>query len=162
MGDTNIPLAFTSHRRTRSPRRACLECGQILKGRRRRFCSDECRLDHRREVQIPMSAMSGPEALAKRRAQANDPAHGGKAKDKRAASQSKRARERAEWEATHGDGQAEREHFIGEIQPKLAGISLRRIAEATGFSLRYASLVRDGEYVPHPVHYRALTDLVER
>jgi hypothetical protein len=107
-----------------------------------------------------MFAMSGPEALAKRRAQGNDPAHGGKAKDKRAASQSKGARERAEWEANHGEGQAEREHFIREIRPKLAGIPLRRIAEATGFSLRYASLVRDGEYVPHPVHYNALLALV--
>jgi hypothetical protein len=85
-------------------------------------------------------------------AQGHDPAHGGKAKDKRAASQSKRARERAEWEAVHGDGRTEREHFIREIQPKLAGIPLRRIANTTGFSLRYASLVRDGEYVPHPVH----------
>jgi hypothetical protein len=75
-------------------------------------------------------------------------------------SQSKRARERAEWEAFHRDGQAEREHFIREIPPKLAGISLRRIAEATGFSLRYASLVRDGEYVPHPVHYPAIAHLV--
>jgi CRISPR-associated endonuclease Cas1 len=144
---------------TQQALRACLECGQILEGRRRKFCSDECRLDHRREVQIPMFAMSGPEALAKRRAQGIDPAHGGKAKDKRAASQSKRARERAEWEAMHGDGQSEREHFIREIQSKLAGIPLRRIAEATGFSLRYASLVRDGEYVPHPVHYGALSIL---
>jgi hypothetical protein len=108
-----------------------------------------------------MFAMSGPEALAKRRAQGIDPAHGGKAKDKRAASQSKRARERAEWEAIHGDGKSEREQFIREIQPKLAGIPLRRIADATGFSLRYASLVRDGAYVPHPVHYQALLKLVD-
>lgn len=55
---------------------------------------------------------------------------------------------------------AEREHFIREIQPKLVGIPLRRIAEATGFSLRYASLVRDGGYVPHPVDYTTLTSLL--
>jgi hypothetical protein len=85
-----------------------------------------------------MFAMSGPESLAKRRAQGDDPAHGGKAKDRRAASQKKRAWERAEWEARYGDGEAEREHFIREIRSELAGIPLRRIAGATGFSLRYA------------------------
>jgi hypothetical protein len=81
--------------------------------------------ERRREVQIPTFAMSGPEALAKRL---------------------------AEWEARHGDGQAEREDSIREIQPKLVGIPLRRIAEVTGFSLRYAALVHDGEYALHPVH----------
>lgn len=107
-----------------------------------------------------MFAMSGPEALAKHRAQGNDPAHGGKAKDRRAASQSKRARERAEWEAIHGDGQAEREHFIREIQPNLARIPLRQISGATGLSLRYASLIRSGKFVPHPTHYEKLIQLL--
>jgi hypothetical protein len=32
--------------------------------------------------------------------------------------------------------------------------------EATGFSRRYASMVRRGLYTPHPVHYVALVDLV--
>lgn len=64
------------------------------------------------------------------------------------------------WEAEHGDGNAERERFVAEILPKLVDIPLSRIVEATGFSLRYAALVRDGEYVPHPVHHVSLDLLV--
>ena len=34
------------------------------------------------------------------------------------------------------------------------------IVRATGFSPRYASLVRRGLYVPHPVHHEALARLL--
>ena len=89
-----------------------------------------------------------------------DPAsHGGAAKAKRVASQQKRREERTAWEAEHGDGQEERERFVREIQPKLAGV-FSRICEATGFSPRYASLIRSGKYVPHPVHYKPLSLLM--
>lgn len=75
-----------------------------------------CGLDQRREVQVPIFPMSRPEALAKRRSHGIDPPHGGKANGRREARQSKRARDRAEWDAIYGDGQAEREHFIREVQ----------------------------------------------
>jgi hypothetical protein len=104
-------------------------------------------------VDTPRFATAGQAALARQREAGNDPAHGGEAKAKRVASKERRARERAEWEAVHGDGKAERERFIREIQPKLSGIPLSRIVEATGFSVRYASLIRSSAYVPHPVHY---------
>jgi hypothetical protein len=51
--------------------------------------------------------------------------HAGDSNDQWAASQSKRAREREEWEAIHGIAQAERKHVIGVIQPKRAAIPLR-------------------------------------
>ena len=90
-----------------------------------------------------------------------DSAYEGEATTKRVASKERRARERAEWGAVHGDGQAERERFVREIQPRLAGIPLSRTVEATGFSVRYASLIRSGEYVPHPVHYCNLVRLID-
>ena len=62
-------------------------------------------------------------------------------------------------EAKHDDGKIERERFGRKIQPKLTGISLSQIVEATGFSVRYASLVRSREYVPHPVHYGSIETL---
>ena len=62
--------------------------------------------------------------MAEFRADGKDPTHGGEAKAKRAASRERRARERVEWEALHGDGQAERERFVREIQPKLVNIPL--------------------------------------
>ncbi len=149
-----IPLSITIGPRT------CPECGRVLPDRRRKFCSDACRKQHHHEVDTKRFAIAGQTALAQQREAGNDPAHGGEAKAKRVASKERRARERAEWEAVHGDGKAERERFVREIQPKLVGIPLSRIVDATGFSVRYASLIRSGEYVPHPVHYLALNGLV--
>ena len=111
---------------------------------------------------MPRFATAGQTALARQREAGNDPAHGGEAKAKRVASKERRARERAEWDAVHGDGQAERERFVREIQPRLVGIPLSRIVEATGFSVRYASLIRSEAYVPHPVHFLALEQLIKR
>lgn len=64
--------------------------------------------------------------------------------------QTARAVARKAWEAEHGDGQAERERFVSVIQPKLVTLSLLQIVTVTGFSLRYASLIRGGGIVPHP------------
>jgi hypothetical protein len=54
----------------------------------------------------------------------------------------------------------ERRRFLEEIQPALLTIPVYRIAEATGLSLRYASLIRRGQRVPHPVHHEAFRRLI--
>lgn len=65
------------------------------------------------------------------------------------------------WKELGLDVGQEEERFKRDILPGLPGIPLSRIMEATGFSRRYASLVRRGLYTPHPVHYGALRGLVE-
>jgi hypothetical protein len=45
------------------------------------------------------------------------------------------------------------------IGPLLANPPIAKIIKATGFSPRYASLVRKGEYMPHPVHYSTFARL---
>ena len=127
-----------------------------LTDRRWKLCSDDYRLRHHHEVAVPRFATAGPAALAARRASGNGPEQGGEAGRKRGQRNTHRARERHEWEALHGDGQAEREQFVREIQPQLASVPVERIAAATGLSLRYISLIRRGAYVPHPMHYEAL------
>jgi hypothetical protein len=52
------------------------------------------------------------------------------------------------WEAQHQ--RPDPEVFRREILPLLRTIPIRRIAREVGISLRYASLIRRGEYVPHP------------
>ncbi len=151
---------ITGTRSRVSEPRTCLECGRVLTDRRRNFCSDVCREQHQREVEIPRFALAGQSALARQREAGDDPAHGGAAKGKRVASKERRARERADWEAVHGDGKTERERFVRGIQPRLAGIPLSRIVAATGFSVRYASLIRSGEYVTHPVNQAAIRELI--
>jgi hypothetical protein len=90
-----------------------------------------------------------------------DPSHGGQAGIKRRRSNSKRARERAKWQEKGLDEEVERERFSAEIFPLLKDVPLRSIAKATGLSLRYASMIRRGDHIPHPVHYAKLASLVE-
>jgi hypothetical protein len=52
------------------------------------------------------------------------------------------------WEGQHL--RPDPEVFRREILPLLRTIPIRRIAREVGISLRYASLIRRGEYVPHP------------
>jgi hypothetical protein len=66
---------------------------------------------------------------------------------------------RAEWKAAHGDSQERKERFARDVVPLLANPPIAMIIKATGFSPRYASLVRKGEYMPHPVHYSTLARL---
>ena len=59
------------------------------------------------------------------------------------------------------DGAEERERFVAEILPRLAEVPLSRIVKATGVSLRYASMIRGGLYIAYPMHYDALSELVQ-
>jgi len=138
----------------------CLECGAPISGRRK-YCSDACRQAYARHVLVQPYTDAAQATLAALRASGDDPAHGGEAGQKRGASNRKRYAERAAWEAKHGDGQEERARFIREIQPKLADVPVERIAAATELTLPYASLIRRGRYVPHPMHCAALAVLVD-
>ena len=111
---------------------------------------------------LPRLQKLGPQALAVLRAQGKDPTSGGEAGRKRGQANARRARERAEWQAVHGDGAAERAIFRKEILPRLSGIPVRQIARAAGISLRYASMIRRGLHIPHPLHYAALERLSAR
>ncbi len=137
----------------------CRGCGSVLSDTRREYC-DECLPDVREEAATAFS-LAGPESLRSLRAAGADPAHGGKAAEMRAATQTERAARRAEWERGHGDGSAERERFTAEILPRLKEVPLSKIVAGTGLSLRYASLIRRGMYTPHPTYYDELWKLVE-
>jgi hypothetical protein len=47
------------------------------------------------------------------------------------------------------------EVFRREILPLIQNVPLRRLSKGTGLSLRYVSLIRRGERVPHPRHWDA-------
>ena len=106
--------------------------------------------------------MEGPRTLKQLRSKSADPAHGGAAGKKRGESNKIRASERKAWDSIHSQGDAEKERarFKTEILPTLEGHSLREIATSTGFCLRYASLIRSGKVVPHPVHNAKLIKLI--
>lgn len=47
-----------------------------------------------------------------------------------------------------------------EILPRLAGVKLAAIMEASGYSKGYCSAIRAGQFVPHVSTWPALADLV--
>ncbi len=143
-----------------APPRACSECGKPIRSGMRRFCSDECYEAYKSEVDIPRLAKAGVARLSSLRAEGADPSHGGEAGRKRGQSNKRRAMERAEWATQGKDLETEKNRFLRDILPALKDLSLGRIMKATGFSRRYASLVRRGLYVPHPIHYERLCGLV--
>ena len=138
--------------------RTCRECGKIIRANRV-FCSDECYEIYNQEVLLPRFEKSGLVKLTELRAEGNDPAHGGEVGRKRGRTNSEWAKKRKNWEAVHGNGYQERGRFVKEILPALKEIPLTKIMAATGLSKRYASMIRRGLDIPHPMHNESLERL---
>ena len=123
------------------PPAGCRECGNPTRGL---YC-DNCRPDVFREAGRRSAAI---------RAEAGESQ---KTRAKRAAANSRRREENLRWEKSH-----KRPHpdiFHSTILPGLADVTLSAMVKATGLSKPYCSLIRRGEFVPHPRHWNALTDL---
>jgi hypothetical protein len=100
-------------------------------------------------------AAAGPAALADMREAGVDPTQTVEARAKLSESMSRRGLDVAAWDREHSE-RPDPEVFRSEILPGLQGVPLARIVVRTGLSLRYASLIRRGEKVPHPMHWDAL------
>jgi predicted transcriptional regulator len=66
----------------------------------------------------------------------------------------------AEWEQANPETTYDLELFRRDILPRLAGVKLSEIVEATGLSKSYASQVRAGKFTPHVSTWRAFDELV--
>lgn len=70
-----------------------------------------------------------------------------------------RQREIARWESQIPENelqeilQRERRRFVVEIMPKLHALTVTQVAKGVGISRRYASLIKQGQYIPHPCLY---------
>jgi len=142
--------------------KTCRECGNEVERKGREFCSKGCWEKHNEEVVLSRLADAGAKSFAKLHASGKDPSHGGEAARKRGQSNARRAQERREWERMNTDVEVEieKQYFVNDLLPKLRDIPVRRIVNATGLSIRYASMIRRGLYTPHPMHYQKLEELV--
>ena len=52
--------------------------------------------------------------------------------------------------------QPERALFVKELAPRVSQLSTKELADATGLSEHYCSLIRLGKRTPHPRHWDAL------
>lgn len=142
--------------------KTCPQCGKVFRESGKKFCSKGCWQKHNKEVVVPRLAEAGLENLARLREEGRDPSHGGGAGRKRGRSNAHRAKERAEWETNHTgmDLDHEKNRFKDEILPLLNEFTLSEIMQATGLSKRYVSIIRKGQYTPHPMHHESFKDLI--
>ncbi len=129
----------------------------MLEDRNRQHC-DAC-LPHYREAQSTAFCESGRAKLKKLRENGIDPSQTGTAAEKRRSTMQQRRREEAEWDAAHPDAKMDETAFTTEVFPQLQGVSLSAIAEITGLSQQYCSLIRRGLKVPHPRHWQSFKAL---
>lgn len=90
---------------------------------------------------------------------AADPAQAPEILGRRGAAIAARKRALAEWEQASPCAVHDPELFHREILPRLAGVKLREIVEATGFSEAYATDIRRGKWTPHVSTWGALSTL---
>jgi len=130
--------------------RGCAGCGVVLRRRDHQYCR-ECRPEFR-DQQRAEYVQAGPRKLAQLRDEGKDPAHGGPAACRRKARNVDQAQAAAAWEREHGNA-VDPDEFRRKILPGIVSLSVREIRRRTGLSLRYCSLIRSGEKVPHPRHW---------
>jgi len=131
--------------------RTCPGCGVRLP-RGRTHC-DDC-LPEQRQEQLDVLMKAGPDALARLRAEGRDPTQTPEAKRKLGRVNARRRKEAAQWDG--GNERPDPEVFTREILPLLQHVTLRKMMQATGLSLRYCSRIRRG-YVPHARHWESLS-----
>ncbi|MBX7135069.1 MAG: CRISPR-associated endonuclease Cas1 [Fimbriimonadaceae bacterium] len=137
---------------------ACQECGTVLEDRSRKYC-DVC-APERQVESLAIFAKAGPARLAQLRAEGNDPTKTEAARAKQGQRNRESYRANAEWDQAHA-GEVTTVDFAQDILPGLQGVALSTIMRATGLSLRYCSLIRQGQKVPHQRHWAALGAVIE-
>ena len=128
----------------------CRDCGGELPTRRHRYC-EECRTRRWRET-APCGRQNAQRVLAGLRAEQRDPGHGGRAAELRGSKNAAHQRAVKAWTGERPNPAS----FSAEVLPGLRGVPIAAIAEVTGLSAHYCSLIRLGKRVPHPRHWEAL------
>jgi CRISPR-associated endonuclease Cas1 len=161
-GDLTVPTSLTGQRRGRRPRVRkparfsfrCGGCGELLPpGQEHRAFCDDCLPAARQERGMSPVGTTKPKRVRPRRVY--ETASGAKRADTMRA---KVAAQQA-WEEAH---RGERRPAPSEFEPiraALAGVPLRRIAEAADCSDSGASAIRRGKLVPHLRFWEALANI---
>ncbi len=118
--------------------------------------------DRQAEIQAVFTSV-GVNHLQSLREKGISIAPGGETGRKRGETQKTRIQAQQEWEkANPGRLEEEGECFIREIQPLLNAFSVREIKKACDCSLRYASIIKKGKYVPHLAFFEELEKAIKQ
>ncbi len=83
-------------------------------------------------------------------------------KSRRKHSETQRRHEAAKraWRSSSKPDWPDENTYVGQIQPRLAGITISALASTIGVSEPYAAYIRKGRHRPHPRHWQLLAELV--
>ena len=163
------PLTGQNRRRSKNPtpgkraakakglRATCATCGAALKDAERVNCPNCYQIDKQRQYQLFQDKAAA--RRAERRDEGNDPTQTPAARAKRSDTQYQNAQRRAQWEAEHPNPPHPSE--FEAIRQRLQGIPLSRLRKATGLSLSYCAHIRDGDAVPHAMHWDTFGSVIE-
>jgi CRISPR-associated endonuclease Cas1 len=132
----------------------CRDCGVPVPTRRHRYCAG-CRAE-RFEREGGRGREQAARVLAQLRAEQRDPGHGGRAAQLRGAKNAAHQKAVRRWVGERPDPAL----FASDVLPGLKLLPIRVLAEATGLSEHYCSLIRLGKRVPHERHWEALRTAV--
>ncbi len=132
----------------------CMDCGDQPTATGH-YCA-EC--SERRKIEfVPELSERATAYLARARAEGRDPAHGGPAAKKRGMKNRQRQYEAQAWD--RNNERPDPAIFTSEILPLLRDFTAGEMARATGLSRPYCSMIKRGDYVPHPRHWSTLRTL---
>ncbi len=137
----------------RSPGSICRGCGMHI-SQGRRWC-DDCRPEVK--LQAGRDGLAAARSLrARLHRDGLDPATSPASRVKQRDARLRRRAEEVAWDNNHPERPTQ-EVFRHTVLPAIAGIPIRRLANATGLSIGYCGLIRRGLRVPHPRWWEALT-----
>lgn len=158
--DHTLPTRLTQRRRSegrgnvfipskepaQSQRNVCPGCGTTTRGGLHcRKCGGE--IARERLIEI---AKTGRKAASKP-----------EARKKLAETQQRHQAARKAWSDSGSSARITEETYFGQIQPRLAEITIATLASALGVSISYAADIRKGRRRPHPRHWQALANMAE-
>jgi hypothetical protein len=141
------------------PAATCKRCGGPLPRQTRTYC-DGCLPHYQREHYEGAFHGFALAAIEKKRVAGGDPTHGEAAAARRTETNITCKRQAREWDEAHGK-LVDLSGFQRDILPLTQNVPLSRLQRTTGLSLRYVSLIRQGERTPHPRHWEVLLGAVE-
>ncbi len=145
--------------RVPAPGRACTTCGAPVAAQRR-TCSGACEAEAR-AAGLDAFVTAGSAGIAERRAAGWQAEMSEAGRERVGRSASDLVRAAREWQRTHAWPE-DPDYFSREVQPRLAGVPVRALVEATGLSEAYCRRVQRGKVVPHPMWWEALSSAMRQ
>jgi CRISPR-associated endonuclease Cas1 len=106
------------------------------------------------------AAALSTERFRKGEQRGRDASHSSEAQARRAETSRRHTSARWAWRPSSQPVWLDEQTYRERIQPRLAGVTVRVMAEALGVSTPYASSIRSGKKQPHPRHWQTLARLV--